>query len=107
MGMDGTFAQHEERQRDRSQDLREHCGQGLPPDVNINVMVELPLALLIAQGDALTSLLGTVALSGTQWLIGAVPAVLLFVLWELGKLIARHGAENRHGARSRGSCGRR
>jgi hypothetical protein len=34
-----------------------------------------------------------VQLSGTQWLIGAAPAVLLFVLWELGKLIARRGAE--------------
>ncbi len=36
-------------------------------------------------------LLGTVSLSGGQWLIGAAPAVLLFVLWELGKLLARRG----------------
>ena len=61
--------------------------------VNITILVELALALFIARGGALTSLLGTVPLSGTQWLIGAAPAVLLFVLWELGKLIARRGTE--------------
>jgi Ca2+-transporting ATPase len=60
--------------------------------VNVTVLVELALAVLIARGGALTSLLGTVPLSGAQWLIGAVPAVLLFVLWEIGKLIGRRGA---------------
>jgi Ca2+-transporting ATPase len=66
--------------------------------VNVTILVELALAILIARGGALTSLLGTVPLSGAQWLIGAVPAVLLFVLWELGKLIARRGAESRQAA---------
>jgi Ca2+-transporting ATPase len=60
--------------------------------VNVTVLVELALAVLIARGGALTSLVGTVPLSGAQWLIGAVPAVLLFVLWEIGKLIGRRGA---------------
>jgi Ca2+-transporting ATPase len=60
--------------------------------VNVTILVELALAVLIARGGALTSLLGTAPLSGPQWLIGAVPAVVLFVLWELGKLIARRGA---------------
>ena len=60
--------------------------------VNVTILVELALALLIARGGALTSLLGTAPLTGRQWLIGAVPAVLLFILWELGKLIARRGA---------------
>jgi Ca2+-transporting ATPase len=63
--------------------------------VNVTILVELFLAILIARGGALTSLLSTVPLSGTQWLIGAVPAVLLFVLWEFGKLIARRGTEGR------------
>ena len=63
--------------------------------VNLTIVVELALALLIARGGALTSLLGTVPLSGRQWLIGAAPAVLLFILWELGKLIARRGRARR------------
>ena len=66
--------------------------------VNVTILVELALSLLIVRGGALTSLLGTAPLSGRQWLIGAVPAVLLFVLWELGKLIARRGAEGRQPA---------
>jgi Ca2+-transporting ATPase len=62
--------------------------------VNVTVLVELALALFITRGGALTSLLATAPLSGTQWLIGAAPAVLLLVLWELGKLIARRGAQS-------------
>ena len=61
--------------------------------VNITIVVELALALLIARGGTLTSLLNTQALTGREWLIGALPAVLLVILWELGKLIARHGEE--------------
>ncbi len=61
--------------------------------VNLTILVELALALLIARGGALTSLLGTQALTGRQWLIGALPALVLFILWEFGKLIARRGAE--------------
>ena len=61
--------------------------------VNVTIVVELALALLIARGGVLTSLLGTQALTGRQWLIGALPALVLCILWELGKLIARRGAE--------------
>ena len=57
--------------------------------VNITAIVEIVLAVLIAKGDFLPSLLGTVKLTGEQWLIGAAPALLLFVAWELGKAIAR------------------
>ncbi len=57
--------------------------------VNITILVEIALALLIARGGVLTSLLGTQALTGRQWLTGAVPALALLVLWELGKLVAR------------------
>jgi Ca2+-transporting ATPase len=60
--------------------------------VNVTILLELALAVLIARGGALTSLLGTSPLSSTQWLIGAAPAVLLLVLWEIGKLIARRGS---------------
>ncbi len=61
--------------------------------VNITILVEIALALLIARGGVLTSLLSTQALTGRQWLIGALPALVLCILWELGKLLARRGAE--------------
>ncbi len=61
--------------------------------VNLTILVEFTLALLIARGGALTSLLDTQVLTGRQWLMGALPAAALFVLWELGKLVARRGAE--------------
>ena len=57
--------------------------------VNITAVVEVTLAVLIAKGDFLPSLLGTVKLTGEQWLIAAAPALLLFIAWELGKAIAR------------------
>jgi Ca2+-transporting ATPase len=57
--------------------------------LNITAVVELFLAILIAKGDFLPSLIGTTTLSGGQWLIGAAPAVVLFIGWELGKLLAR------------------
>ena len=60
--------------------------------VNVTALVEVALAILIARGGVLSSLLGTHQLTGTQWLIGAAPAVLLLVLWELGKLVARRRA---------------
>ena len=66
--------------------------------LNITIVIELVLALLIARGGVLSGLLGTVSLSGGQWLIGAAPAVLLFVLWELGKLLARRGEKSGHEA---------
>ena len=45
--------------------------------VNITALVEIVLAVLISAGVFLPGLLGTVTLSDRQWLIGAVPAVLL------------------------------
>jgi Ca2+-transporting ATPase len=62
--------------------------------VNLTILAEIALALLIARGGALTSLLGTQTLTGRQWLVGAIPAVALLVLWELGKLIARRRASS-------------
>ena len=57
--------------------------------VHITAAAEVRLAILIAKGAFLRSLLSTVQLCGGQWLIGAAPALLLFLLWELGKLTAR------------------
>jgi len=41
--------------------------------LNLTALVEITLAILIAKGAFLPSLLGTSALSGGQWLIGAAP----------------------------------
>ena len=57
--------------------------------VNITALVEVALAVLISAGVFLPGLLGTVTLTDRQWLIAAVPSVLLLVLWESGKLLAR------------------
>jgi Ca2+-transporting ATPase len=61
--------------------------------VNLAIVAEVVLALLVGRGGALTSLLGTQPLTGQQWLFGALPALLLFVLWELGKLTARRRSD--------------
>ena len=64
--------------------------------LNITGVVEVVLAILIAAGAFLPSLLGTTQLTGGQWLIGAAPAVVLFIGWELGKLIARRRSPSAH-----------
>ncbi len=60
--------------------------------VNITALIEVALAFLIANGTFLPPLLGTATLTGEQWLIAAAAAVVLFVLWELGKVVARRSA---------------
>jgi Ca2+-transporting ATPase len=67
--------------------------------VNVTILIEVVLAILLSRGGFLTSLLNTQPLTGRQWLLGgAVPALALFLLWELGKMIARRSAA---GSRSR------
>ena len=51
--------------------------------------------MLITQMDVLRVLFGTVQLTLIQWSLALAPAVALFVLWELGKLIARRRARRR------------
>jgi Ca2+-transporting ATPase len=60
--------------------------------LNWTALAELVLAVLITQMDVLRTVFGTVQLSLTQWALAVVPAVALFFLWELGKLVARRGA---------------
>ncbi len=66
--------------------------------VNVTILIEVVLAILISRGGFLTSLLGNVNLTGRQWLIGAIPALVLFILWEVGKLIARRAASGKRAA---------
>ena len=61
--------------------------------LNWTVLAEIVLAVLITQMDVMRRIFGTEQLTGEQWLLALVPAIALFFLWELGKLIARRGAE--------------
>ena len=62
-------------------------------NLNWTALAELVLAVLITQMDVLRRLFGTVELTLDQWALALVPAVLLFFLWELGKLIARRATD--------------
>jgi Ca2+-transporting ATPase len=61
-------------------------------NLNLTALAELVLAVFITQMDVLRHVFGTVQLSLTQWALALVPAVALFFLWELGKLVARREA---------------
>jgi Ca2+-transporting ATPase len=63
-------------------------------NLNRTALAEFVLAVLLTQMDALRRVFDTVELSTTQWVLSLLPAVLLLILWEIGKLIARHRAEN-------------
>ena len=62
--------------------------------LNLTALAELVLAVLITQMDVLRTVFGTAQLTVTQWALSLVPAVALFFLWELGKLVARRGTES-------------
>ena len=57
--------------------------------MNKTAIVEIALAYLITQADFLNKLLGTTSLTFAQWGLALLAAVVLLLLWELGKLIAR------------------
>jgi Ca2+-transporting ATPase len=58
--------------------------------MNRAAAVEIVLAVLVTQMDVFHRLLNTVEINAVQFLWAVVPAAGLLVLWELGKLIARH-----------------
>ena len=62
------------------------------PRMNKTALVEIALAYLITQADFLNKLLGTVSLTCAQRAMALLAAVVLLLLWELGKLIARRSA---------------
>ena len=59
--------------------------------VNITALVEIALALMIARGGALTSLLNTQTSPAGNGSSAPFPRWCCSILWELGKLIARRG----------------
>ncbi len=58
--------------------------------MNRALIIEVILAVLITQMDALRRLLDTTDLNVREFGWALVPAVGLFIIWELGKLLARH-----------------
>ncbi len=63
-------------------------------NLNWTAVAELVLAVLITHLEVLRRMFGTVELTLAQWALALVPAVVLILLWELGKLIARRGTHN-------------
>jgi Ca2+-transporting ATPase len=57
--------------------------------MNLIAAAEIAGAFLITQADFMQRLLGTTQLTGGQWGLGLLAAVVLFLVWELGKWIAR------------------
>jgi len=57
--------------------------------MNRVAIIEFVGAILITQADFMTRLLGTKSLDAEQWAIGALAAVLLLIVWEAGKWVAR------------------
>jgi Ca2+-transporting ATPase len=60
--------------------------------LNIVVLAELAMAYLVTEWEVLRNMLGTEALTTRQWALVLAPAVLLLLLWEAGKAIARRRA---------------
>ena len=61
--------------------------------LNWTILAEVVLAVLITQMDVMRRVFGTQQLTLGQWALSLAPAIALFFLWELGKLIARRGAQ--------------
>ena len=61
--------------------------------LNWTVLAEVVLAVLITQMDVMRRIFGTEQLTAGQWLLALLPAIALFFLWEVGKLVARREAE--------------
>jgi Ca2+-transporting ATPase len=57
--------------------------------LNWTAAAEFALAIMITEWEVMRRLFGTVSLTLAQWSLALAPAVLLFILWEVGKLIAR------------------
>jgi Ca2+-transporting ATPase len=57
--------------------------------MNWTAAAEIALAVMVTQMDLFNRLLDTVPLTAGQFGLALSAAVLLFALWELGKLIAR------------------
>jgi Ca2+-transporting ATPase len=59
------------------------------PTLNKIAVAEIVLAILVTQAGSLMRLLGTTQLTLGQFGLALLPTLVLFALWEIGKLIGR------------------
>src|SRR3712207_3604408 len=64
--------------------------------MNRAVFGEFALAVLVVQTDVFNRLLDTTPLTGAQFLWALLPAVVLLLLWEAGKAVARRSRAVHH-----------
>ena len=65
--------------------------------MNMIALAEFAGAFLITQADFMRRLLGTTQLTARQWGLSLLTAVVLMILWEGGKYLARlHHAATVH-----------
>jgi hypothetical protein len=66
----------------------------LPPNrtLNLTALAEVVLAVAVTQVDGFNRLLGTRPLTAGQFGLAVASALVIFVLWEGGKLVARRRA---------------
>ncbi|MFN8148363.1 MAG: HAD-IC family P-type ATPase [Candidatus Nanopelagicales bacterium] len=57
--------------------------------INLVILVEIVLGFLVADSHVLNKWLGTTSIDFSQWFLAFAPALVLVVLWELGKAISR------------------
>jgi Ca2+-transporting ATPase len=76
--------------------------------MNWIVLFEIVLMILVVGFDLLNKWLGTTSMTWSQWGLSMAPAGILFVAWELGKLVARRaeaGATQEEPAAAVGAAG--
>ncbi len=65
------------------------------PKLNWTAVVEIVLAVLITQLELMRRIFDTAQIGVAEWGLSLAPAVLLFFVWEVGKLIARQRTGHR------------
>jgi Ca2+-transporting ATPase len=97
-GTDGVLAVHHRGRLPSTQRHGVRARRRTLDNRNLNwtAAAELVLAVLITQWEVLRRIFGTVELTLAQWSPVLVPAVLLFFVWELGKVIARRSTNRSH-----------
>jgi Ca2+-transporting ATPase len=59
------------------------------PKLNWTALVEVVLAVLITQLELMRRIFDTAQIGMIEWALSLAPAIALFFVWEIGKLIAR------------------